>query len=73
MLLIVLIQLFSPWEIFHAFFSSADFFKFNFFEKNLSGIPSECQTDWIQIRPDVLSWLDLGPICLQRLSSDDTQ
>ena len=31
------------------------FFKINFFKKNLSGIPSECQTDWIQIRPDILS------------------
>ena len=35
-------------------------FKINFFKKkkkNLSGIPSECQTVWIQIRPDVLSGL----------------
>ena len=32
------------------------FFKINFFEK-ISEIPSECQTDWIQIRPDVLSGL----------------
>ena len=36
---------------------SAHFFKINYFEKFLSGIPSECQTDWIQIRPDVLSGL----------------
>ena len=28
-----------------------------FFQKNLSGIPSECQTVWIQIRPDILSGL----------------
>ena len=27
------------------------------FQKNLSGIPSDCQTVWIQIRPDVLSGL----------------
>ena len=33
------------------------FFKINFFEKNLSGVPSDCQTDWIQIRPDILSSL----------------
>ena len=41
------------------FFSSVDFIlKLNFFsKKNLSGIPSECQTVWIQIRPDVLSGL----------------
>ena len=28
-----------------------------FFQINLSGIPSECQTVWTQIRPDVLSGL----------------
>ena len=27
----------------------------NFFQNNLSWIPSECQIVWIQIRPDVLS------------------
>ena len=31
-------------------------FKLNF-SKNLSGIPSECLTVWIQIRPDILSGL----------------
>ena len=41
----------------HAFLSSAEFFKINFFEKILSGLPSECQTDWIEIRPDALSGL----------------
>ena len=30
------------------------FSKSTFFVEN-SGIPSECQTDWIQIRPDILS------------------
>ena len=29
----------------------------NLFRKILSGIPSECQTDWIQIRTDILSGL----------------
>ena len=29
----------------------------HFFEKNISGIPSECQTVWVQIRPDILSGL----------------
>ena len=38
----------------HAFLSSADFLKINFFEKNISGIPSECQTVWIEIRPNIL-------------------
>ena len=40
------------------FFSSADiFFKITFFEKNPSGIPTECQTVSIQIRPEILSGL----------------
>ena len=56
-----------PREVFHAsLLSAVFFFKINFFEKK-SGIPPECQTDWIQIRPDIL-----GPICLQRLSAEDT-
>ena len=40
------------WVILHTSLSSADFFI-----KILSGIPSECQTVWIQIRPDILSGL----------------
>ena len=43
-----------PWEIVHAYMSSADFFQNQFFRKVLSQIPSECQTDWIQNRPDIL-------------------
>ena len=36
--------------------SSADFFfKIALFRRILSGLPYGCQTDWIQIRPDVLS------------------
>ena len=62
---------FTPWELFYASWWSADFFKIAFFEKILSGIPSECQTDWTQIRPDILFGPDLGPNCLQRLSADD--
>ena len=34
------------------FLSSADFFQNPLFRKILSGKPSECQTLWIQIRPD---------------------
>ena len=45
------------WVIFHSFLLSADFFQNQLFWKNLSGIPSECQTVWIQIRPDILSVL----------------
>ena len=47
----------APLEIFPAFLSSADFFQNQLLGKVLSGIPSECQTDWIQISPDVLSSL----------------
>ena len=49
-----LLTLFTPWEIFPAFLSSADFFfKINFFVKKNSGIPSEGETNWIQIRPRI--------------------
>ena len=34
-----------PLEIFHEFLLSADFFQNQLFQKNLSGIPTECQTD----------------------------
>ena len=46
-------------NILNAFLSSADFFQNQLFRKILSGIPSECQTDWTQIRPDILSGLIL--------------
>ena len=36
------------------FLTSADFFQNQLFQKIISGIPSECQTVWIQIRPDIL-------------------
>ena len=39
------------------FLLSADFIQNQLFKKILPGIPSDCQTDWIQIRPDVLSGL----------------
>ena len=54
----------APWEIFHAFLSSADFFSKSTFSKILSGIASD------QIRQNIGP--DLGPICLQRLRADDT-
>ena len=48
----------SPLGNFSCFFlSSADFFQNQLFRKILSGIPSECQTDLIQIRPNILSGL----------------
>ena len=51
------------------------------FPRILSGIPSECQTVWIQsgpthsLDPDQARHKvgpDLGPDCLQRLSADNT-
>ena len=44
-------------EFFHVLSSADFFFKNQLFRKILSGIPSECQTDWMKIRPDVLSGL----------------
>ena len=38
-------------------FASADYFQKKHFQKILSRIPSESQTVWIQIRPDILSVL----------------
>ena len=49
-----------PLGKFSCFLSSADFFQIIFW-KILSGIPSECQTDWIQIRLNIL----LGMIWVQ--------
>ena len=56
--------------LFHALFCRLQFFLNQLFRKILSGIPSECQTDWIQVsfvRPD------LDPNCLQKLSADVTR
>ena len=39
---------------FSCFFVMADFFQNQLFWIFVSGIPSECQTDWIQIMPDIL-------------------
>ena len=39
--------------VFHAFLSAADFYHNQLFRKILSGISSECQTVWTQIRPVV--------------------
>ena len=47
------------------------FFRLTFFTKNLSGIPSECQTVWIQIRPNVLSgliWVQTVCRCYQQMT-----
>ena len=47
----------AHWVILHAFLLSADLFQNQIFRKILSGIPSECQTVWIQMRPDIFSVL----------------
>ena len=47
------------------------FFQNQFCQKTFSGIPPECQTVWIQIRPDIVG-PDLDPKCLQKLSADST-
>ena len=44
------------------------FFKINFFEKSLIGVPSECETVWTEIRIDVLSEFKL----FAKLLEDDT-
>ena len=46
---------------FHAFCRLLIYFQNQLFRKILSGIPSECQTDWTQIRPDIM----LGLIWVQ--------
>ena len=43
----------APWEIFHVFLPSADFFQNQLFQTILSETLSDGQTDWIQIRPDI--------------------
>ena len=55
------------------FLSSANSFQNELFRKIHSGIPSECQTVWIQIRPDVLSGLIWFQTVCKKLSADDTR
>ena len=66
-LIIIIIDVSEPrpecHSIVYAFLSSAVFFYFKiiFFDIILSEIPSEYQTVWIQIRPDIFVGPDLGP------------
>ena len=58
----------APGKLFILFLSFANFCSISSFsEKNLSGIPSECQTFWVHIE------LDLVPNRSQFLSADDTR
>ena len=55
--------------LFSSYFSSADFFQNQNFRKTLPGIPPECQTVWIQIRPNILSgliWVQTVCKCYQQ-------
>ena len=54
--------------ILHAFLLSAEFLKL-LLSENLSGTSSKCQTDWIQIRHDILSCL----IWVQTVCKDHQQ
>ena len=64
------IYLFAYWIIFHdLLLLSADIFKHYFSQNNLSGITSECQKAWIEIRYDVL----LGLIWVQTVCKDHQQ
>ena len=61
----VLLLCLLPWEIFHAFLSSADFFQNQLFLnnsfRNTIRVSNSLDSD------------HLGPNCLQRLSADDTK
>ena len=48
-----------------AFLSSADFFQKQLFQKVIQELQTECQTAWIQIRPDIL----LGLIWVQTVET----
>ena len=48
---------FASWEILHTILLFAEFFSNLIISKHLSGMPTKCQTVWLQIKPNVL--LDL--------------
>ena len=56
------------WEILHVFccLLLLLFFFYQLFWKIISGMPTECQTVWIQIRPDIM----LGLIWVQTVCKD---
>ena len=68
--------LFASWVIFSCIFQSADFFQNHLFQKTLSGIPSECQAVWMQIRPHILwglIWVQTVWKCYQQTTSASKQ
>ena len=52
-----LYQVFACWVIFQIMCCLLIYFKINAFKTLILGKPSECETVWIQIRPDVSSGL----------------
>ena len=54
------INSFVYWVVMHAFLSSVEFFQNQLFFGKKSGILSECQTVWIQIRPEICKILSRG-------------
>ena len=60
--------IFDPWEIFHSFLSSAAFFQINFFKKLFLEYHLSVKQFGSRSGPT----FDLRPICLQKLSADDT-
>ena len=59
------------WEIFHAFMSSADFFKINFWGNFFQEYHQSVKQFGSRSGPTFVG-PDLGPNCLQKLSADDT-
>ena len=61
---------------FSYFLLSADFFQNHLFQNILSGIPPECQTVGIQIRPDILlSLIWVQTVCkgYQKMTLEDKE
>ena len=57
---------------FYDFLSSVDFFQNKLFQRIFSGLPLECQTVWIKIRPDKMSSLILiQTVCQQTLAGKE--
>ena len=69
-------ELFALLGNFACLLSSANFFQNQLLKKILSGIPSECQTVWIEIRPEFLSsliWVETLCRGNQQMTLGDTE
>ena len=65
-------KLFACWVILHAFCCLLIFFQNQCFLKFISGLTLECQTVWIQIRPDKMSGLTWFQTVCKGYQADDT-